>query len=203
MADKETVIGPETRIVGEVRGDEDLIIRGKVEGKIQLSETLTVDNGGVVQADVDVKILVVMGVVVGTIRASESVRLGDTARVVGDIISPKLTVAAGAAYRGRIDMGEGEVAARPVERKAVVAAKSTAPSRLIPPPRVAAAPPRVVAPTPISASSSIRTPAPAAPPRLTSVAAASRPAPPALPRPDAAAAVSVAPAWAKKKLHRR
>jgi cytoskeletal protein CcmA (bactofilin family) len=199
MAEKETVIGPETRIVGEVRGDEDLVIRGRVEGKIHLSETLTVDEGGIVQADVEVKVLVVMGVVVGTIRAAESVRLGEKARVVGDIISPKLTVAAGAAYRGRIDMGEGE-AARSAERKGTTA--RTSPSRLAPPPRVVSAPPRSVAPVSLS-SSSIRAPAPpSAPPRLTSVATASRPAPPSLPRPEAAA-VSAAPAWAKKKLRRR
>src|SRR3954465_2358196 len=106
MADKQRVIGPETRISGDVRGEEDLLVRGRVEGKVQLSETLTIDEGGIVQADVDVKVLVISGVLVGTIRASESVRLTDKARVVGDIITPRFVMESGAAYRGRVDMGE-------------------------------------------------------------------------------------------------
>jgi cytoskeletal protein CcmA (bactofilin family) len=209
MGDKETVIGPETRIAGEVRGEEDLVVRGRIEGKIQLSQTLTVDDGGIVQADVDVRALVVAGVVVGTIHASESVRLTGKARVVGDITSPKLIVDAGATYRGRVDMGQAD-GARSSERKAS-AARSV-------PPRIAAAPPRAVAvaappraavpsrlPSPsvaTASTSSIRGPsAPAAPPRVSSVPRP--PTPPPLPRAEVAASASAAPAWAKKKLRRR
>jgi cytoskeletal protein CcmA (bactofilin family) len=186
MAEKETVIGPETRVSGEVRGDEDLLVRGRVEGKIQLSQTLTVEEGGIVQADVDVRVLIVSGVVVGAIRASESVRLTEKARVVGDISTPRLLIDSGAAYRGRIDMGEVE-GVRPA--KSTAAAARSAPPRLASPARAAA--------------SVVRAPAaPAAPPRVT--AAPPRPAaPPSLPRPDAAAAAAAGPAWAKKKLRRR
>jgi cytoskeletal protein CcmA (bactofilin family) len=188
MADKETVIGPETRISGEVRGDEDLLVRGRVEGKIQLSQTLTIDDGGIVQADVDVRVLVVSGVVVGSIRASESVRLTDKARVIGDMVAPRVIVEAGAAYRGRIDMGEAESV-----RPAKGAAARSAPPRMATPARAAAGPTSVVrAPAP-----------PPAPPRVSS--APPRPAaPPTLPRAEVAAAASSAgPAWAKKKLRRR
>jgi cytoskeletal protein CcmA (bactofilin family) len=188
MADKDTVIGPETRISGEIRGDEDLLVRGRVEGKIQLSQTLTVDDGGIVQADVEVRTLVVSGVVVGTIHASESVHLTDKARVVGDINTPRFIMDAGAAYRGRLDMGE----AASVPRRTAGAASRPAPPRMATPARAASTP-----------TSAIRAPAPpSAPPRVSS--APPRPsAPPPLPRPDAAAAASAGPAWAKKKLRRR
>jgi cytoskeletal protein CcmA (bactofilin family) len=184
MAEKQTVIGPETRISGEVRGDEDLLVRGRVEGKLSLSETLTIDEDGIVQADVEVKILVVSGTLVGTIRASESVRLTDKARVVGDIITPRFVMDAGAAYRGRIDMGEGA---------SVPARKSTGAAR--------PAPPRMQTPARAASPSVVRAPAPpSAPPR---VSAPPRPSAPALPRPDLASAAGGAPAWAKKKLRRR
>ena len=94
MADKETVIGPETRISGEVRGEEDLIVRGRIDGKVQLTQTLTVEKGATVQADVDVRHLVVAGTVVGAIVASESVKLTSTARVVGDLASPRVIMEA-------------------------------------------------------------------------------------------------------------
>jgi cytoskeletal protein CcmA (bactofilin family) len=192
MADKETIIGAETRISGEIRGEEDLVIRGRVDGKIQLSQTLTVDKGGIVQADVDVKALVVGGTLVGNIVASESVRLLAGARVVGDLASPRVMMESGAAYRGRVDMGDIEAAraavashavARPATSSADAARARPAPPRMAAPPKTVAAPPKAA-------------PAKVAPP------AAAPAAPPAFPRVAGAVAGS-APAWAKKKIRRR
>lgn len=196
MADKETMIGPETRISGEVRGDEDLLVRGRIEGKIQLSQTLTVADGAVIQADVDVRVLITSGTVIGNIRASESVRLTDKARVIGDIISPRVVMEAGAAYRGRIDMGEVE-GVRPAQRSA----SGEKPLSRSAPARAGAtrsAPPRLASPASASVTA-IRPPS--APPRVTSAPARPNP-PPALPRPEASASTG-GPSWAKKKLRRR
>jgi cytoskeletal protein CcmA (bactofilin family) len=191
------VIGAETRISGEIRGEEDLVIKGHVDGKIQLSQMLTVDKNGIVQADVDVRQLVVAGTLVGNIVASESVRLLATARVVGDLASPRVMMEAGAAYRGRVDMGDVDAARAAVASRSValpasssksVSAERPAPPRVAPPPRTAVvatkAAPKFVAP---------------ASPR----AAESAPAvPPAFPR-MAGTVGSAAPAWAKKKIRRR
>ena len=149
MADKETVIGVETRISGEIRGDEDLVIKGRVDGKIHLSQALTVDKGAIVQADVDVRTLVVAGILVGSIVASESVRLQPTARVVGNLASPRVMMEAGAAYRGRVDMGDVEAARAAVASRAVAkpAASGTDAAKARPAPPRVAAPPRTVAPT--------------------------------------------------------
>jgi cytoskeletal protein CcmA (bactofilin family) len=192
MADKETIIGVETRISGEIRGEEDLVIRGRVDGKIQLSQTLTVDKGGIVQADVDVKALVVAGTLVGSIVAAESVRLLATARVVGDLASPRVIMESGAAFRGRVDMGDIEAARAAVASHAVArpAASSTDAARARP------APPRMVAPPKTVAAPAKPAPAKAATP------AAAPTSPPAFPRVAGAVAGS-APAWAKKKIRRR
>jgi cytoskeletal protein CcmA (bactofilin family) len=198
MADKETVIGVETHISGEIRGEEDLVVKGRVDGKIHLSHALTVEKGAIVQADVDVRNLVISGTLVGSIVASESVRLLASARVVGDLAAPRVIMDAGAAYRGRVDMGDIEAAraavasrsaAQPVATSASAAKDRPAPPRVAPTPKTAAfaakVPPRFVAPTAIERS------APTAPA-----------APPAFPR-VAGTVGSVAPAWAKKKIRRR
>lgn len=192
MADKETIIGPETRISGEIRGEEDLVIRGRVDGKIQLSQMLTVDKGGIVQADVDVKTLVVAGTLVGNIVAAESVRLLASARVVGDLASPRVMMESGAAYRGRVDMGDIEaaraaVASHVAARPATTGSTETAKAR--------PAPPRMAAPPKTIAAPAKAAPAKAAP-------AAAPAAPPTFPRVAGAVAGS-APAWAKKKIRRR
>lgn len=188
MADRETVIGPETRISGEVRGEEDLLVRGRIDGRVQLTQTLTVAEGGVVQADVDVRVLVVSGVVVGNIAASETVRLTETARVIGDITAPRIAIEAGAAYRGRVEMGDDATATKAARAAASTSERSRSAPRMAPPPRAVAtaAAPRLVAP------------AQAAAPRV-----ASLPAPRAMTPPSGAVSSGAAPAWAKKKLRRR
>jgi len=50
--------------------------------------------------------------VVGSITASEVVRLHDKARVVGNIQAPRVGIASGAQYRGQVEMGEVDVAQR-------------------------------------------------------------------------------------------
>lgn len=190
MADKETIIGAETRISGEIRGEEDLVIRGRVDGKIQLSQTLTVDKGGIVQADVDVKTLVVAGTLVGNIVAADSVRLLATARVVGDLAAPRVMMESGAAYRGRVDMGDIEAARAAVASHAVSRPATTSTEAA----KVRPAPPRMMAPP-----KAVAVPPKAAPAKTSAAPAA---APPAFPR-VAGAVAGAAPAWAKKKIRRR
>jgi cytoskeletal protein CcmA (bactofilin family) len=193
MADKQTVIGPDTRVAGEIRGDEDVLVQGRVEGRMALTSALTIEDGAIVQADVEARVVLISGVVVGNVSASESVRLTDKARVVGDLTSPRVIIEAGAAYRGHLEMGNVEAgAARESAASRRSSESSKAPPRISAPSRVAAAPGAVAARV-----------ATASPPRA---AAAAGRTPPSLPRPEAAAVGGVASAphpWAKKKLHRR
>ena len=196
MAEKETVIGIETRVSGEIRGEEDLVVKGRVDGKIHLSQALTVEKGAIVQADVDVRNLVVSGTLVGSIVASESVRLLATARVVGDLASPRVMMESGAAYRGRVDMGDIEAA------RAAVASRSASQPSAVEALRARPAPPRV-APPPKTAALSAKTGPKFVAPTTEERSIATAPAvPPAFPR-VAGMASSAAPAWAKKKIRRR
>ena len=204
MADKETVIGLETRISGEVRGEEDLVVRGRIDGRVQITQTLTVEKGATVQAEVDVRHLVVSGTVVGAVVASESVKLTSTARVVGDLASPRVMMEAGAAYRGRVDMGDIAAARAAVSSRAVQrSAGSEKPAIRPAPPRMASAAKAVVA-------GKVAAPAAPAPPAARSATVATAVAagapgpasPPAFPR-VAGAMGAMSPAWAKKKIRRR
>ena len=101
-----TVIGPSILINGKLTGDEDLTVRGRVEGELSLTKTLIVEPSGVVKANVTVKNAVVSGVVVGNIQATESVELTQEGRMVGDIRAPRVIIVDGASFRGRVYMGE-------------------------------------------------------------------------------------------------
>ena len=61
MADKQTVIGSDTQITGEVRSEGALEVRGRIEGKISVAETLTISNGAIIQADLDARVIEISG----------------------------------------------------------------------------------------------------------------------------------------------
>jgi len=136
-----TVIGPTITINGKLSGDEDLTVRGRVEGEVTLTKTLFLEVSGIVKANVSVKNAVISGVVVGNVRATESVELTKEGRMVGDIAAPRVILVDGASFRGRIEMGDASVsraAGDRVGRPARVSARPSAPPRPPPPPRAEA-----------------------------------------------------------------
>jgi cytoskeletal protein CcmA (bactofilin family) len=106
MSEPITIIGAETVVSGNLEGDEDLTVEGKVEGSISLSKTLSVEVGGVVRADINVRNAVISGVLVGNIVAQESVHITEQGRVVGDIAAPRVILVDGSSFKGNIDMGD-------------------------------------------------------------------------------------------------
>src|SRR5579872_6631190 len=94
-----TVIGPSILIDGKLTGDEDLTVRGRVEGELTLTKTLIVESTGIVKANVSVKNAIVSGAVVGNITAVESVELTKEGRMVGDIHAPRVILVDGASFR--------------------------------------------------------------------------------------------------------
>lgn len=157
-----TVVGPSILISGRLTGDEDLTVRGRVEGELTLSRTLIVEPSGVVKANVAVKNAIVSGVVVGNINATESVELTREGRMVGDIHAPRVIIVDGASFRGRVDMGDVEPGRLPAERP-VVARPSTALAR--------------PTPTPARPAVTAGRPTPPPPPARPAPAAVTRPAP--------------------------
>jgi cytoskeletal protein CcmA (bactofilin family) len=125
--DGTTIIGESILINGSLSGDEDLTVRGRVEGTVTLTKTLVVEPTGIVKAEVQVRNCVISGVVVGNVTASESVEITREGRMIGDINAPRVIIVDGASFRGRIDMGEvdvgGERAARPAASRPAVASR--------------------------------------------------------------------------------
>jgi cytoskeletal protein CcmA (bactofilin family) len=100
-------MGSSIRIQGDITGDEDLVIQGFVEGSVDLSKhAVTVGPEGVVKANIKGRHITIEGRVDGDLIAEERVTLRSTARVEGDIASPRVAMEDGARFRGAVDMGE-------------------------------------------------------------------------------------------------
>ncbi|HSM92822.1 MAG TPA: polymer-forming cytoskeletal protein [Anaeromyxobacteraceae bacterium] len=173
--DGSTIIGESILINGSLSGDEDLTVRGRVEGTVTLTKTLVVEPTGIVKAEVQVRNCVISGVVVGNVTASESIEITREGRMIGDINAPRVIIVDGASFRGRVDMGEVDVGGERPARPAVVARPAAAPARPALPARPTSIPARPVAKPEVK---KVEEKIPAAPPR-----------PPAPPAPVAMGAV--------------
>jgi cytoskeletal protein CcmA (bactofilin family) len=105
-------IGKSISIKGDLSGNEDLVIEGKVEGKVELPQNqVTIGANGVVKAEVSAKSVVVIGRVAGNVKGSERIEIQATGVVEGDVAAPRLVVAEGAVVNGSIQMTKQGAAA--------------------------------------------------------------------------------------------
>ena len=103
-------IGKSVMIKGQVNGNEDLTIEGRVDGKIELKQNvLTIGPNGKIEAELIAKSVVVLGDVTGNVTASERIEIRDSGSVDGDLVSPRVVIAEGAHFRGSVDMQRGVV----------------------------------------------------------------------------------------------
>ncbi len=139
-----TIIGDTIVIRGNVQGDEDLTIKGRIEGNITLTKDLFIETSGIVKADVNVQNIFVSGVLVGNVTASQLVEISADGRMVGNISAPRVVIVDGASYRGRIEMGEAAEGARAVVRPRHIPRPAPRPfaPRIVPTPAAPAAPAR-------------------------------------------------------------
>jgi cytoskeletal protein CcmA (bactofilin family) len=101
-------IGKSVVILGEVKGSEDLVIDGRVEGTVTLSDSrLTIGPTADVAADLNAKDILVLGKVHGNLVASGRVELRAGCHVEGDISAMRLAVEDNAGFRGSVDLTTG------------------------------------------------------------------------------------------------
>jgi cytoskeletal protein CcmA (bactofilin family) len=98
-------IGPSIFIVGDLTGDEDLVIEGRVEGKVDLKQNnVTVGKNGRVRADVFGRVVTVEGEVDGNVFAQEQAFLRQSGAIRGNITAPRVVLEDGSRFKGSIDM---------------------------------------------------------------------------------------------------
>ena len=112
-----TVIGAGARFVGQITGDEDILIQGRFEGDIRVDRRVTVAPSGDVQGDIHGRSVVVGGRVHGQVRADERAELLASASVQGNVNAPKVVIAEGAQLQGNVAMSGPDAPSAPVQKK--------------------------------------------------------------------------------------
>lgn len=97
--------GPSLFLKGELSGEEDLVIDGKFQGKINLvNHNVLVREGGNVKADIHVNSITIKGSVKGNIYASGKVFISEEGQLQGDINAPTISIMDGARFKGSVIM---------------------------------------------------------------------------------------------------
>lgn len=94
---------------GEISFKDMLRINGHVAGKIfSYKGTLIVDPSARVEAEINVGVCVISGIVVGDVIGHERVEVGSGAEVTGNICTPALSIKPGAVFQGDCRMLKDE-----------------------------------------------------------------------------------------------
>jgi cytoskeletal protein CcmA (bactofilin family) len=101
-----TRVGPKVRIQGELTGDEDAVLDGRLEGRVHVSKSFRVGPHGQVRGDVHAQVVSIAGKVWGDVSAEARVELLPSGSVEGNIRAPKIVISEGAQFKGRVDMGD-------------------------------------------------------------------------------------------------
>ena len=115
-------VGSGTTVTGESTFKSMLRIDGKFSGRItSTGGTLIVGAGGQVDANIEVAVATIQGIVNGDVISSERIELGRAAKLHGNIQTPSLIIEQGAVFEGTCKMTQQKNAVVPkVERKSNV-----------------------------------------------------------------------------------
>jgi cytoskeletal protein CcmA (bactofilin family) len=95
------VIGENSYFTGKFMINGSLRIDGRFEGKYLQADQLYIGPGGKIKTNINAVSVIVEGLVLGNINASNRVLLMPTAKILGDIKTPELIIQNGVILEGR------------------------------------------------------------------------------------------------------
>lgn len=100
-----TQVAKGSKFRGEITGSSDLVIAGEVDGTLDVQGTVTVQASGLVSGEIKARTVKVGGRVKGNIAGSEMIEILGQGSVQGDVKSPRVVIADGAFFKGKVEMG--------------------------------------------------------------------------------------------------
>ncbi len=99
-----TTLGRRTNFIGTIEFEKPLRINGHFQGEIKSNSLLFIGETAVVKANIKSGIVILGGHVIGNIEASEKIEMLSTAKLNGNVRTPKLEIADGVVFDGNCEM---------------------------------------------------------------------------------------------------
>lgn len=105
-----SVLGPASKVAGDLVADESVEIQGLVEGCVRARRSrVTVAREGLVQSRIEARSVRVLGSVRGNVSAEDWVEVKAGGMIRGDVRAPRVILHDGAIVTGRLDMSGASI----------------------------------------------------------------------------------------------
>jgi cytoskeletal protein CcmA (bactofilin family) len=112
-----SLIGKTLLVKGEVFSEDEILIEGKIQGKITVKNRVIVGRDGVVEAEIEARDIVIKGKVTGDVHGSQRVEIVPAGTLHGNIQAPRVVIADSGFFEGNIEMRPREEKSRAAEDK--------------------------------------------------------------------------------------
>ena len=97
-----TIIGTDSTFTGSLRGKDNVVVLGKVEGECDLNATLLVEEPGRFEGNIIAENVIIAGQVNGNVTARNKLEIAPSARITGDVSGEVIAIAEGASIDGQM-----------------------------------------------------------------------------------------------------
>lgn len=97
-----TIVDRGITLVGQIVSDEDVCVRGRVEGNVSSSGLVVIEPGATVLGDITAENLSVGGEVIGSVVVARRFELCAHGRMLGDIRAAVVSISEDAFLQGRV-----------------------------------------------------------------------------------------------------
>jgi cytoskeletal protein CcmA (bactofilin family) len=104
VGNQSSLIGKTLLIKGEVFSDDEILIEGKIQGKINVKNRVIIGTNGNVEADIEAREVVIKGKVTGNVKGGQRVEIVPAGVLKGNINSPRVVIADSGVFEGNIEM---------------------------------------------------------------------------------------------------
>jgi len=127
---EQATIGRSVVIKGDVSGAESLYVDGRIEGTVNFADSrVTIGRNGIVVANINAKEVVIMGTVTGNIHCTDRLDIRSEGSLVGDVVTPRISVEDGAVLKGAIEVRTAQQQNEKAQSKPNEAVKSAEPAK--------------------------------------------------------------------------
>ncbi len=112
-----TIIGTDSTFIGVLRGNDNVVVLGRIEGECDLNATILLEEPGRFEGNIVAENVIIAGEVRGNVMARNKLEIASSARIVGDVSGEVIAIAEGASIHGQMRTAGAEPVSRFTEKR--------------------------------------------------------------------------------------